>query len=161
MNIPESKCEICAKNFISEKNLMNHATKFHKEPINEVVVKNKPVTFACKTCNKEYKYVQSKNNHEKTCMSVLTAKEENEPPEIKLEKIKLEITTRKCINLLKKQERLNLKLQSMKRNDYDVNNDDDDDYDYDDDDDDDYLHKLYDSYISIKEIIINGKNSIK
>jgi hypothetical protein len=88
MNKPEYKCGVCAKNFISEKNLLNHTTKFHKEPKNEIVVENKPVTFACKICNKEYKSNQSRNNHEKTCAHVPITKKDIEPSAVEPPEVK-------------------------------------------------------------------------
>jgi hypothetical protein len=97
-------CELCDKYYKSIYSLSNHKRRFHK-PKNNILEhltrKNEPKNnilehFNCRYCNKEFKYRQSRNRHQKKCE--LLKQKENEELKRENEELKL---------MLKKQEKDN------------------------------------------------------
>lgn len=99
-NAKEYKCEICVKTYSSYKTLWAHRRKFHDELKNKVGLCNTSpplpdVRFSCKNCKKNYKHVQTKNKHEKSCVYVPPISAELELEKAKQETIRLKIELQK------------------------------------------------------------------
>ena len=91
--------------------------QFHDNIKNEIIIENTPTLpitcFVCKNCKKEYKHIQSKNRHEKVCVSVpqISAELELERARQETEKIKQETEKYKTVKLDKEAEVLKLKTE--------------------------------------------------
>lgn len=105
MSRKEHKCGICVKTYSSYKTLWTHNKKFHNSTKNEIIIEKTPaitppiIRFVCKNCKKEYKHVQSKNKHEKSCLYVPQISAELELEKARQETIKLKIELQKMKNL--------------------------------------------------------------
>ena len=117
MNKKEYKCNLCVKTYTSYQSLWNHNKKFHDDIKMKNNVETTPVPpvicFVCKNCKKEYKHIQSKNRHEKVCVSVpqISAELELERARQETEKIKQETEKYKTVKLDKEAEVLKLKTE--------------------------------------------------
>jgi molybdopterin converting factor small subunit len=108
-NIGGYKCIDCDKIYSSYKSLWNHNNKYHENRKTETFKESK--TYECRICSKEYKHLQSRHTHEKTC-SIIKIN-----GDLEVEKMKQETEKMKQETLDKEQEtiKLKIKLQSMKR----------------------------------------------
>jgi hypothetical protein len=114
----EFHCKICDKYYKSINSLCNHNRKFHKknepknnqnehfsenaEPKNNIKMFEKSV-YKCKYCNKEYKYSQSKNRHQKKCENDIKIKNEELKKNISELKLNFENEFKKQISDMKKE----------------------------------------------------------
>ena len=113
-------CSQCKKQYSSYKSLWNHNKKFHVTNINTynqcinaninncqqssnklLITSNK--SYNCRQCNKQFRFLQARHRHEKTCKTKENKEIENEK-EFYLEEKRLELE-------IKKQENENLRLQ--------------------------------------------------
>jgi len=120
-------CSHCKKQYASYKSLWNHKKKFHNTNINTCkrnindhindnqqginnIVSNSDKSYNCRHCNKQFRFLQARHRHEKTC-KIKDKKEKEKEQELYLEEKRLELEIKKEEAKIKKEENENLRLK--------------------------------------------------